>query len=225
MNVVLTREAGRNDGLRAWLPPKTTVTEVPLTTTRYFDLVDVRVALDAAPLSGTYQTLVVTSWRSVSYVEAALRASANDVEVYCVGPTTASALADRGLHVHARGEGSAKDLAPEISRGPVLMLGAKAMRDELAAALRAKGLDVALVACYETIERALDPSAVEALHRADVLFIGAPSAWAVARRYVANTTWVVVPGASTGAAVRADHPRVIEGWGPQLRAHLDTLAR
>lgn len=225
VNVVLTREAGMNDALRAWLPPEATVTEIPLTSTRYFDLDAVRVALGAAHWSGTYRTLVVTSQRSAGYVEAALRASADDVGVYCVGPMTASALADRGLLVHVLGEGSATDLAPQISRGPVLLLGAKAMRDDLATALRAKGLEVAAVACYETTDLPLDSNDAETLHRADVLFIGAPSAWAVARAHVTDSTWVVVPGATTGAAVRVDHSRVIEGWGPQLRAELATLAR
>jgi len=60
---------------------------------------------------------------------------------------------------------------------------------------------------------------------ADVLFIGAPSAWAVARDFVANDTWVVIPGASTGAVVREDHRRVIDGWGPHLATRLADLSR
>jgi len=223
VNVVVTREAGKNDPLRAWLPPEAAVTEVPLTTTTYFELDAVRAALEESPGHGTYRSLVVTSERSVDYVEMALRASAPDVEVFSVGPTTASALGNRGVSVHQQGEGSADSLAPHIARGPVLLLGARSMREELGAVLREKGLAVVAIACYETVGAQLDRSEKETLRHADVLFIGAPSAWAVARENVAPDTWVVVPGASTGAVVGVDHPRVIEGWGPQLRTRLAEL--
>lgn len=224
MNIVVTREVGRNDSLLAWLPTEAAVAEVPLTTTAYFDVDDVRAELDGSPANGTFRTLVVTSVRSVEYAECALAASALDVDLYCVGPTTASALVSRGFSVRAFGEGSAVSLAPRIARGPVLMLGAKSTRDELASGLRAKGLEVVSVACYETVPLALEVSDIEALSRADAVFIGAPSAWAVAQPHVGRDAWVVVPGASTGEVVRVDHPRVIEGWGPQLRAQLDALA-
>jgi uroporphyrinogen-III synthase len=223
VNVVVTREAGKNDPLLAWLPPEAAVIEVPLTTTTYFDLDAVRVALDESPGNGKYPSLVVTSERSADYVETALRASAPDVEIFSVGPTTASALGNRDVKVFAQGEGSADSLAPHIARGPVLMLGATSMREELGAALRAKGLEVVAIACYETVGAQLDQSDKETLRHADVLFIGAPSAWAVARENVGPDTWVVVPGASTGAVVRVDHPRVIEGWGPHLRTRLAEL--
>lgn len=224
VNVVLTREAGKNDELLAWLPPAATVSEVPLTTTHYFDADDVRASLEGSFASGTYRTLVVTSARSAGYVELALFVTAPDVALYCVGPTTSSAVVARGPSVHVLGEGSALELAPQISRGPVLLLGAALMRDELASALRDKGLDVVHVACYETVGLTLDTSDAETMRRADILFIGAPSAWAVARQHVESAAWVVVPGASTGAVIRVDHPRVIEGWGPQLRAQLETLS-
>jgi hypothetical protein len=81
------------------------------------------------------------------------------------------------------------------------------------------------VACYETIGVTLGPSEQAALHSADVLFIGAPSAWAVARAYVTSDAWVVVPGPATGAEVRPEHARVIEGWGPHLRTDLAGLSR
>ncbi len=70
----------------------------------------------------------------------------------------------------------------------------------------------------------LDPAEIESLRDADVVFIGAPSAWAVAREFVRTAAWVVVPGASTGAVVRDDHPRVLEGWGPDLRTRLAELS-
>lgn len=224
MNIVVTREAGKNSPLMAWLPPGATVTEVPLTTTSYFDVAQVRDALDGSGSNGTYKSLVVTSERSAGYVEIARGASASDVEVYCVGPTTTRALANRGVHVHVQGEGSADALAPHIARGPVLILGAKSMREELGTALRLKGLEVVAIACYETIGVTLDSSDAATLRGADVLFVGAPSAWAVARENVERDTWVVVPGPSTGAVVRVEHSRVIEGWGPQLRTRLAELS-
>jgi len=223
VNVVVTREAGKNDPLRAWLPPEAAVTEVPLTTTTYLELDAVRAALEESPGYGRYHSLVVTSERSADYVETALRASAPDVEVFSVGPTTANALGVRDVPVHHQGAGSADSLAPRIARGPVLLLGARSMREELGAVLRAKGLEVVAIACYETVGAQLDPREKVSLHEADVLFVGAPSAWVVAREHVAPATWVVVPGASTGAVVRVDHRRVIEGWGPQLRTRLTEL--
>ncbi len=108
--------------------------------------------------------------------------------------------------------------------GPVLLLGAATMRPELASALRAKGIDVVSVACYETQGATLSASDERLLRDADVVFIGAPSAWSVARELVAPETWVVVPGASTGTDVRRDHARVIEGWGPELRSRLVELS-
>ena len=224
VNVVVTREDGRNDTLLAWLPAGVTVDEVPLTTTSYFDPDDVRAALVSSPDYGTFRSLVVTSERGADYVEIARHASSSDVEVFVVGPTTSSALTTRGVRVHAQGSGSAITLAPDVSRGPVLVLGAKSMREELIAALRAKGLEVVTIACYETVAVALDSNDAATLRHGDVIFIGAPSAWTVARKYVRGDAWVVVPGATTGATVRRDHPRVIEGWGPQLTARLADLS-
>jgi uroporphyrinogen-III synthase len=224
VKIVLTREAGKNESLVAWLPPDATVGVVPLTTTTYFDPDDVRAALERLPSNGKFHTLVMTSERSADYVEMAVDASAPDVEVYGVGAITAEAVNTRGIRVRTPREGSAEALAPDIVHGPVLMIGALAMRDELPTALRAKGLEVATVACYETVGVTLDLDDAETLRRADILFIGAPSAWAVARALVSSDTWVVVPGESTGAVVRVDHARVIEGWGPALTTRLDDLS-
>jgi uroporphyrinogen-III synthase len=224
VNIVVTREDGKNDTLMAWLPTGVMVDEVPLTTTLYFDPDDVRAALASSPASGTFRSLVVTSERGAHYVEIARHASTSDVEVFGVGATTSSALTTRGIRVHAQGDGSADALAPYISRGPVLLLGAQSMREELITALREKGLEVETVACYETVGLALDPSDAATLRNADVIFIGAPSAWTVAREYVKSDAWVVVPGATTGATVRFDHARVIEGWGPQLKTRLAELS-
>jgi uroporphyrinogen-III synthase len=224
VNVVLGREVGRNDSLIDWIPPAATVNEVPLTTTTFFDVAAVRADLEKSRAHGMYRTLVVTSARTADYVDVARLSSTMDVAVVSVGPSTSAALASRGVHVHTQGEGSAESLAHEITLSPVLILGATTMREELPAALRAKGLEVVCIACYETVAAALTPGDVKTLHDADVLFIGAPSAWAVARAYVAEKTWVVVPGASTAETVRIDHAQVIEGWGPELRSRLMDIA-
>jgi hypothetical protein len=83
---------------------------------------------------------------------------------------------------------------------------------------------VVTIACYETIDVALGEDERETLRLSDVLFIGAPSAWKVARQDVRPEAWVVVPGATTGAAVGVDHSRIVEGWGPHLRTRLDELS-
>jgi uroporphyrinogen-III synthase len=137
-----------------------------------------------------------------------------------VGPSTSAELASHGVHVHIQGDGSAASLAHDIIQSPVLIIGAKTMREELAEALRAKGLEVVTIPCYETVALTLSSSDIATLHEADVLFVGAPSAWAVARSHVRDETWVVVPGATTGDAVRVDHTQVIEGWGPESRSRL-----
>src|SRR5271154_5143735 len=49
---------------------------------------DVRAALEGSRAHGMYRTLVVTSERSVEYVELALHAATLDVEVFSVGPAT-----------------------------------------------------------------------------------------------------------------------------------------
>ena len=222
MKIVLTRELGKNDALWTWLPDHATVQEVPLTSTRYFDERAVNDDLHASEHYGKFCSLVVTSERSMTYVPLAIDASSADVEVYCVGPTTSEALRAQGVKVRAQGDGGAATLANQISRGPVLLIGAESMRDELTLTLRANGLDVTVVACYETLALELDEADVAKIGDADVVFIGAPSAWSVARDFVNADSVVVVPGASTGAVVQIDHAKIIEGWGPTLRTRLDT---
>ena len=223
VNVVLSREAGKNDSMKEWLPPGVTVHEVPLTTTTYLEAAAVRADLERSRAHGMYRTLVVTSARSADYLDEARASSTMDVTVVSVGPSTTAALTSRGVRVDTQGDGSAASLAHDIAQSPVLILGARSMREELAAALRARGLEVVSIACYETEGVTLASMDIETLHAADVLFIGAPSAWAVARPHVRDETWVVVPGASTGDAVRVDHVRVIEGWGPELRSRLAAM--
>jgi uroporphyrinogen-III synthase len=220
LKVVLTREAGRNESLEDWLPEDASFTEVPLTRTRYYELPHVMDALAKSDSRGRFESLVVTSERSHNYATLAIDASAADVEVFSVGPATTAALEGHGVNVHRQGDGGALTLAPHIVRGPVLVLGARELQSDLVEVLRERDLDVSVVACYETV--ALVPSDAEQalLGAADVVFIGAPSAWAVARAFVAPRAWIVVPGASTGAVVAVEHERVMEGWGPHLRQRL-----
>jgi uroporphyrinogen-III synthase len=220
LKVVLTREAGKNDPLREWLPADASFTEVPLTTTRYYEPQQVMAALEKSDSRGRFASLVVTSERSHSYATLAIASSSPDVEVFSVGPTTTTSLESEGVRVHRRGDGGSLSLARHIVRGPVLVLGAKEMREDLVDVLRERGLDVFVVACYETVALVPTESQRALLRGADVVFVGAPSAWAVARSFVDPHAWIIVPGASTGAVVAEEHERVIEGWGPHLRQRL-----
>lgn len=220
MRVVLTREHGYNETLRALVPDDADVVEVALTETTYVALDDATRAL--AALDVTFETLVVTSARSGDYLDLAAAALATDAQVFSVGAATTRALAAHGLAITGEARHSAAELSSFITRGPVLLLGAKVIRDELGEALHKSGLRMEHVACYETLSMMPDAVGSAALRAAQVVFIGAPSAWRVAQVFIASSTWVVVPGPSTGAVVRAQHERVIEGWGPALR---DTLSQ
>ncbi|HEV3267265.1 MAG TPA: uroporphyrinogen-III synthase [Acidimicrobiales bacterium] len=223
MRVVATREQGSNDTLTSWLPEDATVVEVPLTTTRFYDGQEVLSTLRASDHYGTFRSLVVTSARSALYVALAREGLRDGGTVLSVGSATAKALESEDVDVDVVGEGGALDLAPTITEGPVLLLGAATMRDELTSALTNRGVDVTTLACYETLPAELTPEDETLLREADVIFIGAPSAWLVAKSFVSDAALVVVPGATTSDAVRRDHQRVIEGWGPELREHLDAL--
>jgi uroporphyrinogen-III synthase len=223
MNIVLTRERGRNESLASWMPSDATVFEVPLTTTRFYDEAPVAGEMNSSPDYGSFRSLVVTSARSVPYVSLALGALATGAEVFSVGPVTTRSLVERGVSVTAQAAGVAAELASEISRGPVLVLGAKSMRDDLTVLLRARGLVVVVVACYETVATPPDDEGERTLREAHIVVIGAPSAWAVAAPFVGPEAWVVVPGATTSAVVRERHERVLEGWGPSLADRLTTL--
>jgi uroporphyrinogen-III synthase len=223
MNVVVTRERGHNDELMAWLPEGVTVREVPLTTTRFHDAEEVMNVLRESHYYGQFRFLVVTSARSALYASLARDALAIGGAVLVVGTATAHALEEENVDVGLIGEGGAGDLAPAIDEGPVLLLGAATMRDELAKELLGRGLVVETLACYDTVPAALSGTDEAALRDADVVFIGAPSAWAVAEDFVGRDALVIVPGATTAAEVCRHHARVFEGWGPQLRTLLRGL--
>jgi uroporphyrinogen-III synthase len=221
--VVLTREVGANEPQRAWLPAGAVVSEVPLTRTRFFDDEEVRSELAGCTQVGSFRALVVTSARSALYVGLAREALAPGGRVLSVGVATARAIENEDVEVDVVGEGGALALAPEVDEGPVLLLGAAAMHDELAGGLIARGIEVTTLACYETLPALLSEADMDTLRAADVVFIGAPSAWRVASDFVGARTLVVVPGATTAAAVRTTHANLWEGWSAALSERLAAL--
>lgn len=223
MNIVLTREAGRNDDALAWLPGNANVLEVPLTTTNYFAIDDVTRQVQATPDYGKFQVLVVTSSRTADYIHAVLGALAEDADLLTVGTSTTRALRDHGVSVSAEATSSALELEGVITKGPVLMVGAVVMREELSTELQARQISVTKVACYETLPVELDGEQVTTLRAADVVFIGAPSAWSAAREFVSDEAWVVVPGPTSRQVVAEDHERVLVGWGPSMGDSLASL--
>jgi uroporphyrinogen-III synthase len=220
VRVVLTREKGFNDEQRTWLPDGAVVDEVPLTTTRFFEVTDVAESLKSHERYGTFAAVVVSSARSVPYVPLARAALREGGTVLAVGERTAKALRARGISVDVVGEGGSLSLQASLSEGPVLLLGAANSRNELRDALTSNGIEVFQFACYETWPAILHASEEQILRRGDVVFIGAPSAWSVAQGFVSSEALVVVPGATTAENVRASHQRVLEGWGPELKERL-----
>ena len=223
VNIVLTRESGMNGELRAFTPPSALVREVPLTRTEYRRLSDVKGQLEASGHYGLFASLVVTSARSGDYVETAMQSLKRGASVFSVGRATTRLLLGRGVTVTGEAASTSRDLADFIHRGPVVLLGAAQMRHELPDALRERELEVVHVACYETVPVELSDFDKEALLSAHVVFIGAPSAWLVARDYVTASAWVVVPGATTRDVVRCNHQQVLEGWEPAMRDVLASL--
>jgi uroporphyrinogen-III synthase len=223
MRVVVTRERGYNKDLVSWVPEDASVSEVPLTTTRYFDSHEVQNTLHASQHFGHFRALVVTSARSALYVALAREALAPGGTVLSVGTATARALENEDVDVDVVGDTGVVDLDVEIADGPVLLLGAAAMREELSTSLASRGVEVEKLTCYETNPAVLTPDEEIELREADVVFIGAPSAWLVASSYVDPQTWIVVPGSTTESIVGRRHERVIVGWGPALKDRLLAL--
>ena len=223
MKIVLTRESGHNGVLRTFTPPLATVQEVPLTRTMYRALADVEIELESSEYFRSFWSLVVTSARSGDYVESAIRALRRGAAVFSVGRATTRLLVSHDIVVTGESESTALDLAPLVRRGPVLQLGAVSVRDDLSHALTERGLVVQHLACYETVAMELTSLQRETLAAADVLFIGAPSAWEVAKAYVSRDAWGVGPGPTTADVVRESHDRVLEGWEPAIRDVLATL--
>ncbi len=222
MIVVATRERGRNDEVRAWLPAVVDLREVPLTATRYRALAEV--AEEARALGAGYaRALVITSARAARYVPAVAGALRAGAAVWSIGPATSAALAAEGAEASATAP-TAREVAEALTEGPVLVLAAREPRDELGQTLDARAVPWRSVWCYETLPLEPDEEGRRLLARATGVIVGAPSAWRVARAHVRAATWVVVPGATTAAAVRADHARVLVGWDRATGERLVELA-
>ena len=216
MLVALTRERGHNGELRELVGALADVVEVPLTVTNFRSLGEVEKEIDSLESFGKFRSLVVTSARCESYLTVVRRALSENHEVFSIGPATTAALQRAGLVMRIEASGDSLDLLDEMEHGPVLILGASEGRRELGDALIARSLDVCRVECYRTREVELNHVEAHQLGLADVVFIGAPSAWRVARTHVAPGTWVLVPGHTTLNAVKRDHPRVLVGWGEEF---------
>ncbi|MGH3731935.1 MAG: uroporphyrinogen-III synthase [Acidimicrobiales bacterium] len=223
MRVVVTRERGYNADIISWLPDGASVAEVPLTSTRFLDTHEVLDTLRASEHYGQFRALVVTSARSALYVALAREALAPEGTVLSVGTATARALESEDVDVDVAGDSGAIVLGAGIVDGPVLLLGAAAMRDDLATTLTERGVRVTKLTCYETIPTVLTSIEELELREADVVFIGAPSAWRVAMVYIDRRTWVVVPGSTTAGVVARHHERIIEGWGSGVTERLVAL--
>jgi len=214
--VVLTRELGLNDELRRWVGARADAVEIPLTTTLYRSMDIVREEVRAGSHFGDFRSLVVTSARTARYAAVCRDALGEAAKVFSVGAATTRALEREGLTVSATSTGTALELAPLITEGPVLVLGAQGGRDDLASALERDRYSPVSVECYRTRGVELDAAATATLSRADVVFIGAPSAWRVARAVVSKEAWILVPGETTRDAVASDHQRVLVGWGEEF---------
>jgi uroporphyrinogen-III synthase len=223
VKIVLTREAGWYAPVGNVYPDDAVVSHVPLTSTNYREIDDVELDIRSLANYGAYRALVITSARSVNYVSAARDALASDAGVFSVGPATTRMLAHHGVTVSGEADATALDLDDQIPEGPVLIIGAAVMREELRDALEARGVTVAHVACYETRPAELSEAAIELLRDADVVEIGAPSAWSVAREHVSPEALVVVPGETTAEVVRRDHERIAARRGQSLRELLASL--
>jgi uroporphyrinogen-III synthase len=221
--VALTRERGHNEELRHRIGARAGVLELPLTATRFRPLREVDDDIHSLTHFGDFRSLVVTSARCDRYVALARDALFEVHEVFSVGPATTTTLERSGLAVTHESSGSALDLADFITKGPVLLLGAVGGRVELSEALARRSLHPRLVECYSTVDVTPDEREKEQLRNADVVFIGAPSAWRVARALVSAHVWVLVPGRTTLDVVKEDHERVLVGWGQEFESAWETV--
>ncbi len=224
LRVVNTREGRLRAELLDRLPSDALVLDVPLTTTRWSSVAQVRAQLATLAPPEPYAAFVVSSARAGDYLELVRDSLSHGVQVYAVGRVTEKLLIERGFTVAYCSEDGAQGLVGHVVAGPVLMLGALEMQPELPTALRERGIRVDQVHCYATAPRTLTAHEVDVIRGADALFIGAPSAWRVAAPYVDPATVVIVPGNSTGRAVRETHARVHVGWDDSLADLWPTVA-
>jgi len=213
LTVVLTREPPRNDVLRDSLADVARVREVPVTTTTYLAPDAVERAVASVAVGGAFGTIVATSARAATFVTAAARYAVADYDLGAIGATTTAALraegvaSDRRVLVPERPSG--RDLGLMIERGPVLILGAAEMRDELAATLAERSLVSHHVPCYRTSPVQLTRRQRHYLHAGDIVVIAAPSAWRVASREVRADAVVVAIGGTTAHEVEREHTKVV----------------
>ncbi len=230
--VVLTREPPRNDVLRQELEDLAQVREVPLTRTSWRARDDVARELAGFVTEEKWGTVVVTSPRSVTYVDLALSLAQVEADLGAVGATTAAALRlsrlDVGHRVLTPVEPTGAELARVLERGPVVILGAEQSRPELARVLDERGLSSLTIPCYRTVSQVLSRRQRRDLHAADVVVIAAPSAWRAAAAEIRHDTMIVAMGDTTADEVRATHDRVVVARGTDLarsvREVLDDLA-
>jgi uroporphyrinogen-III synthase len=218
--VVLTREPPRNDPLAADLRGLAEVAEVPLTSTAYRS--EQAVAHELASIAREPAAcVVVTSARAARFAGLALSAARADAPVVVVGDQSASAVRSVVGQAHrvivAPGR-SATSVARCVEGGPALALSAARPRHELDDELAHRGIALLRVTCYETVTARLDIEQRELLAEADVVVVGAPSAWEVARGVIARGATVVALGATTTRAVAQDHDHVVDGGADALGA-------
>ena len=208
MNVVLTREPPRNDDIRTVLSLAVNVDEVPATETQSLDPYAVAASCPVVP-----GTIVVTSSRAVS-AAVALAAKFPSAVVAAVGRVTSDHLRTAGIaEVLTAADEGALGLRALILQDPVVSVGARETRPELATLCHELGLQHEHCVAYETHPRQLSGDEQAMLMRADVVTVAAPSAWAVVGPFVRPTATVIVRGETTASVVRPDHPTVLVAAG------------
>lgn len=216
--VVLTREEGRNGSLREYLPTGAVVTEIPATRTEYREPGEFDQSLRTLDLSGEVTWIVVTSARAAPYARRALEILGSDVRVASVGEATTRELEGLGVEVALSGDAGAAALATHLG-GTVLTIGARESHGELEELLGARDVVVRALACYETTSRELSAGERQTLRDADVVFVGAPSAWRVVGTFVNERALLVVPGDTTAHEVGGGRP-IMVGWDETLADRL-----
>lgn len=213
MNVVVTREPPRNDNIRTFLSLAVNVDEVPATETRHLDPHEVAAACDVQP-----GTIVVTSSRALD-AAVALASRFPTSMVVAVGEVTAEGLRHAGLgDVRTAEEEGALGLGALELREPVVSVGARETRPELATLCRERGLRHEHCVAYDTLPRSLTDDDRTALSRADVVLVSAPSAWSVVGPFVRSDATVIVRGATTADVVRQQHAKVVVARGDTATA-------
>ncbi len=221
VKIVVTRERGHNESLREWLDPP--FAEVPATRTLERGVEDVRAELAETAPGATW--LVVTSSRSVGPLSVGRDLVSPSTRVAAVGEATARALLALDWPVDVVGSSGALSLLEHLDTSPILVVGAESARPELPAELRRRGIEVRVVSLYRTEARTLEESERRVLREADVVVVGAPSAWRVLRADIEPRTFVVVPGETTRAEVARDHQRVLVGGGADWPAVRDLVTK